>query len=502
MTTMKETRNWLHDSAMNLLVDYYPELQFRPYGTTCTLENTVPWLKQLDLGYLCIYAKGHGGYTTWKSALHTEHRMLGQDMPRFFREATRAAGSKLVLYYSGLLDGVTGVRHPDWRMLDVDGTPKNPFSTFKMDYFLCSGDFFSPGFFQLHEIAHMMRWYGTMGLPYDAYVCDTNYTHVRPGETSRTKPLDRMLQEAATVAANGGAVGYWTYPSGAGALTPSRMKKAAKVRAFLREREEVFLHTRSIGWTGIVATDPGIPTFGTPGIRGATKALAALHRSPDVMDETALAESGTGLPPRVPLDGHGLERPCHAITYDLLVLPEQTVVSDDTVKRLAAFVEAGGKLLTSGASIRSAALRKLLGIRSVREAELAEGHVIVPGFDEPTGIDAPWDRIELGEAVELDPLYRSWDAFNPECRGLHRSWPMHGQMDEEHPEPAGWPAATVRRLGNGIAIHIGTSIFARYYEVGDPQIRRWLARILDMLQPDPLFTTDCSRGSFQCASVR
>ena len=30
-------RNWLENSAMNLLVDYYPELQFRPYGTTCTM---------------------------------------------------------------------------------------------------------------------------------------------------------------------------------------------------------------------------------------------------------------------------------------------------------------------------------------------------------------------------------------------------------------------------------------------------------------------------------
>lgn len=604
---MRTSRNWLQDSAMNLLVDYYPELQFRPYGTTCTLENTVPWLKQLDLGYLCVYAKGHGGYTTWKSSLHTEHRMLGQDMPRLFREATRAAGCKLVLYYSGLLDGIAGVRHPDWRMLDRDGTPKNPFAKYKMDYFLCwaicplspywdemvkvhlnellayepdgfwvdgdwpgpcycprcqarfraesgwtgpwseitqredfdvaympfwrriehewrtkfsnyvkannpqcvysagnvsprreyaapfdwrSGDFFSPSLFYLHDIAHMLRWYGTMDLPYDAYVCDTNYTHARPTETSRSKPLDRMLQEAATVATNGGAVGYWTYPSGAGALTPSRMKKAVAVRRFLHEREAVFLNTRTLGWTGIVASDPSMPRPGSNAVRGASKALAALHRSPDIMDETALAGRGPALPGRVPAARHGQGRPCHGPDCDLLLLPEQAIVPDETVLRLAEFVEAGGKLLTSGASIRSAALRELLGIVSVREAELAEGHVIVPGYDDPAGIDAPWDRLELGEAEELDPLYRSWDPFNPECRGLHQSWPMHGQMDELHPEPAGCPAATVRRLGKGLAVHIATSIFARYYEIGDPQIRHWLARILARLQPEPLFHTD------------
>ena len=123
---------WLAASAMNLLVDYYPELQFRPYGSGCTRENTLPWLQGLRLGYLCIYAKGDSGYTSWDSSLQTRHTMLGQDMPAFYRQLTREAGTKLVLYFSGLAYGIAGERHPDWRMKNLDGTDKQLFQDFKI----------------------------------------------------------------------------------------------------------------------------------------------------------------------------------------------------------------------------------------------------------------------------------------------------------------------------------------------------------------------------------
>jgi hypothetical protein len=48
--------------------------------------------------------------------------MLGQDMPKLFGELCREAGTRLVLYYSGLLDGQAGLRHPEWRMKHADGS--------------------------------------------------------------------------------------------------------------------------------------------------------------------------------------------------------------------------------------------------------------------------------------------------------------------------------------------------------------------------------------------
>ena len=585
---MSENKSgWLQNGMMNLLVDYYPEVQFRPYGSGATSENVVPFLKQLDLGYLCIYAKGHSGYTTWPSSLRTQHTLLGGDMPKAFRQYTRQANTHLVLYYSGLVDGIAGQRHPDWVQWTKEGKPVDAwFTDFKcfIAYAICplsdywdqwasvqlremiaesqpdgiwvdgdwpgpcycprcqarfrddtgwtepwsdalkrpdfqsqytrswnrithdwrtqfrnfvkslksdcvysagnvsprrefagpfdwrSGDFFSPGFFHLHDMARMMRWYGTLDVPYDAYVCDTSFTHVRKHIRSRTKPLDRMLQEAATVAAAGGQVGYWTYPLGNGAWVPSRMRKAVAVRRFLAEREDLFVGSRSEKWTAILVSDPASHNFGGPNVEGAHKALAALHCSPDVMDESAVTA---------------------AMPYDLIVLPEQPALDKVTAGRLEKFVRAGGKLLTSGASLRSPQLQKMLGAAGVRFGELSDGHVLLKTFDEPTGIDSAWDRVDLAPgAKELYPLYLSWDQFNPEVRNVTNNWPMHGLLDEEHPEPARMPAAVTRRLGKGCIVHICTDIFAVYRTLGDPQMLHWLREVVDFLQPAPRVSTD------------
>ena len=582
----RKPNGWFEDSVMNLLVDYYTEIKFRPYGSGATRANVLPVLKQLKLGYLCIYAKGHSGYTTWPSSLKTQHNMLGQDMPKFFRQVTREAGTRLVLYYSGLVDGIAGLRHPEWRMKNPDGSDKELFADFKffVGYGNCplsgyfdewvavqlreliegydpdgiwvdgdwpgpcycprcqarfrkatgwtqpwseiikrsdfeaayrpvwnrtehewrmrfnafvkklkpsclysagnvsprreflapfdwrSGDFFSPGYYNLPDMARMMRWYDTLGVPYDAYVCDTSFTHVRKHVRSRTKTLDRMLQESVTVAANGGAVGYWTFPLGNGAFVPSRMRKAVAVRCFLAEREDLWCHTRSASRTAIVVSDPATPNFGGESVEGAHKALAALHRSPMLMDETGLAAAASEL--------------------DLIVLPEQAVCSRETVRQVTAFVKAGGRLLTSGVSIQSPDLQKLLGVRLAKAGAVEDGHVFLKKHDEPTGVDRPWDKLDLAGAREFYPLYLSWDQLNSECRNVTNNWPMHGQVDEEHPERAGFPAAVVRRLGKGVAAHICTGIFSHYRTLGDPQMLRWLREIVDVLDPVPHVATD------------
>ena len=579
-----DPKTWLADSMMNLLVDYYPEIYFRPYGSGSVREELLPVLRDLELGYICIYAKGHGGFTTWSSSLGTAHAQLAQDMPRLFREVTRETNTKLVFYFSGLLDGLAGVRHPEWRMQQPDGSDQHYFDDFRCFdiYANCphsgffeewvsvqlreliegydpdgfwfdgdwpnachcprcqarfreetgwdgpwealreredfarehakfwnrvtsawrarvngfikslkpdcaysagnvsprrefiapfdwrSGDFFSPGFFRLADMARLMRWYGTMPLPYDAYVCDTSFTHVRKDVRSRSKTLDRMLQESLTIAANGGSVGYWTYPLGDGALVPSRMEKAVTVRRYLREREDVFLHTRSATRTAILVSDPATPAMGGETVNGAHKALAALHRSPDVLDETGIPDDPA---------------------YDLIVLPEQAYLDDATAERLLAFVARGGKLLTSGSSLRSAQLQRALGVTGVQESATLDGHVLLKSHSEPTGLDCGWDRLEYAGAEELYPLYRSWDQDNPDIPLLDNNWPMHGQVDEQHPEPAGFPAAIARNVGQGRIVHVCTELFSRYCIFGDPQMLRWLREMIGDLDPTPFITT-------------
>jgi hypothetical protein len=108
--------------------------------------------------------------------------------------------------------------------------------------------------------------------------------------------------------------------------------------------------------------------------------------------------------------------------------------------------------------------------------------------DEPTGIDSGWDKI-IG-SDEMYPLYLSWDQLNPEVRNLPNNWPMHGQIDELNPEPAGFPAAIFRKVGKGQIVHICTDIFSQYKSLGDPQILRWLGEIIDTIDQNPFVKTD------------
>lgn len=558
--TAPPAEGWFADSLFNLLVDYYPEVHFRPYGSGATTENVLKVLRELKPGYIIIYAKGHSGTTTFPSSLKTEHPKLAQDMPALFRRLTRETGTRLILYYSGLLDGLAGQRHPEWIMKNADGSPRAHFGNFKdlfTAYGICprsgywdqwvkvhldemigryqpdgiwvdgdwggpchcercrrdrwedvayewrskfrkhvkslkpdclysagnvgprreksdiydwrSGDFFSPTNHRL-QISAAMRRYTTLGVPYDAFTCDTMMIHARPDIRNRTKTLPRMLQEGATVLANGGQWGYWTYPMPNGALVPSRMRQAVKAAEFARARRHVFLHTQSVPWVAVLDAEPRDHLRGsTNAPLGAVKALVELHRPPDVIDETEL-----------PNDAR----------YDLIVVPEQPVLTPATVAKLEGFVRRGGKLLSTGVSIRAAEMQRLQGVKLAQAGAAADGHVLLRSGD-PARVAAAWDKVEPLDAKELYPLYRSWDDRNPELwRFGKTAWPMNGLMDEEKPEKAGFPAATLRRLGQGVAAHVPAPCFDLYWTYGYPDLRAWFRELLETIQPDPMFRTD------------
>jgi hypothetical protein len=279
-----------------------------------------------------------------------------------------------------------------------------------------------------------------------------------------------MLQEGSTLLANGASWGYWTYPMPHGALVPSKMRTARHASAFAHARKEICLKTESVRWNAILDCEPGVALldWNRGAWLGAGKALLALHRSQDIIDESALEG-------RIP--------------YELIVVPEMRVIEDAVVERLEAFVRKGGKLLTTGDSIRSEKLQQLLGVKLVRRGEIGDGHVLLADA-RPAGVYAPWDRLELCGAQELYPLYLPWDAFNPEERRIRPCYPITGMLDEENPQAAGFAAATLRRLAKGLAIHIPTAFFQTYWRFGNPDMLAWLREIVEVLQPDPWFRTD------------
>jgi hypothetical protein len=574
---LEAAREWFSDTLFNLLVDYYPETPSRPYGTGATPENVLPVLKDLQLGYIIIYAKGHSGRTSFRSSLKTEHEMLGADQPALFRKYSRETGTRLFLYYSGLVDGFAAERHPDWRLLNTKGEANRIFTDFMYGrvsaYMICpqspyfdewvavhfremfsegdpdgvwvdgdwvgpcychrclgryrretgfqgnlpegpewdrywatvklewatklnklvkslkptclyssgnvtprnefsvnsdwlSGDWFSPDNHRLQQ-SIAMRHYTTSGKSYDAMTCDTQFMHALLNTRARTKTLARMVQEGAGVLANGGQWCYWTYPMPDGALVPSKMRIARKAAEFARQRKEVCLHNQSVPWTAVLDAEPKSSLWGA-NVWGAGKALIELHRSPVVMDETNLNAN---------------------MEYDLIVVPEQPVLTSDTIDRLKAFVHRGGKLLSTGVSVTSPEMQNLLGVKLVGQGVVEEAHVFRKD-NNPTGVYAPWDKLELQTAGELYPAYLSWDHANEEMKKMPPNYPINGMVDEENPEKAGFPAATVRRLGKGVAVHIPTEIFRVYWTFGYPDVLAWLGEVLHFLDPTPLFRTD------------
>ncbi len=327
-----------------------------------------------------------------------------------------------------------------------------------------SGDRYSPNHHRLEE-SMAMRRYSTLGVPYEAWICDTQMCHWLHDLRCRTKSLDRVLQEGVSVLANGGQWTYWTFPMPSGAPVPSRMKLATHAAEFTRQRQDVLADTQSIRWTAILDVTQDNRWFGD-NLYGAGKALIQLHRSPDLIDESKLTADAP---------------------FELAIVPEQQAMTSEAVASLESFLSRGGTVITTGASGRSPEMAKLLGIRIAHENVADEAHVILKGGGS-AGVFASWDRVELVEAKELYPAYLSseHDSLKP----LPVNWSTAGLLDERNPEPAGFPAATIRRFGKGATVHVPTDLFSVYWKFGNLDMLSWFREMLGMLQPAPLFYTD------------
>jgi hypothetical protein len=168
-------------------------------------------------------------------------------------------------------------------------------------------------------------------------------------------------------------------------------------------------------------------------------------------------------------------------------MPEYDKLPAAAARQLESYVRGGGCLLTSGSL--SPELRRLAGLKNGRGRELNDGHVIRRD-DQPSGVFARWDRYQLAGARQLYPLYLSWDQFNPRVDDITGNWPIHGLLDEEHPEKAGCPAATIRRVGKGVVVHLATQFFTTYGIYANPDMLAWLREVMNEMIPDPMIACD------------
>ena len=62
------------------------------------------------------------------------------------------------------------------------------------------------------------------------------------------------------------------------------------------------------------------------------------------------------------------------------------------------------------------------------------------------------------------------------------------------------PAAMVRKLGKGLAVHVATNLFSQYWQYGNPDQVAWLREIISSMLPEPRLVTDAP--SFVEVSLR
>jgi hypothetical protein len=249
------------------------------------------------------------------------------------------------------------------------------------------------------------------------------------------------------------------------------MRQAAFAREWTREREDICHGTSPVDWTAILEIDQHHTIASDLSSWGACKALVELHRSPQIIDDTQIAPD---------------------MKFDLLIVPDQEALAeapDELFEKLTTWVQNGGKLLSTGNSIRNPKMQELLGVKLVKKNAINEGHILLPNL-EPASVHNSWDNVEPVEAEAWFPVYRSWDDLNVDMRAFPDNYPMDGVMDEENPHDAGFPGATIRRAGKGVAAHISTRVFPHYWAYGEAAVRRWIGQVLDELQPEPLFSTD------------
>jgi len=303
-----------------------------------------------------------------------------------------------------------------------------------------SGDF-DPSFGADRACAEA-RFISGRGKPWDLMA----WSFLRTGDLGWTmKTVPHLCQEVSEVLAQGGAVFIYDVPQRSGRLTGWHQDILAQVAAFCRKRQAYCHKTETIPQVAVLHSQSfyyrhNQPLFNFAAanqpMEGALHAALENGYSVDILNEDALLARMT--------------------QYPIVIVPEQEGLPQNVVTGLRAYVEAGGRLLASGANV-AIEYPDLAGIEA---AEGQQGSGYVPARGECVAVPGPWQNVTLGGAEELAPL------LNQQEPALNR---------------AGTPAATVNQVGEGVVVAIHGPVFRAYLKGHYPRLRRFVGDVLDAL---------------------
>lgn len=287
-----------------------------------------------------------------------------------------------------------------------------------------SGDYVAN--FGVYRAALEARFISQRGLSWDLMCWGFTKDYVN-GYKSSWKTAEHLKQEVTEVIAHGGAIMIYAKPQRNGRLVPWQHDIMAEVARFCEDRKPFSFRSESASETAVLHLADHYYRHNDPcynygnciqPVEGALHALLETHHSTDVLNEELVLTR--------------IDR------YQLIVVPEQTHLSEPLKSALERFVQHGGTVLLSGAHLAEE-VGDLLGVRPtsspVLEASVAKnkGGMHLAIDDQAVGVLGPWAQVELNGA---EPYALAIAGTDPERDVLDM------------------PAITVRTLGRGTVIGV------------------------------------------------
>lgn len=336
------------------------------------------------------------------------------------------------------------------------------------DYYMFEAAIWQLGYMHAPMYARYLR---NTGRPFELV---THSFHHMWGDYGGYKHPNEMKYEAATILANGGGVWLGTQAHPNTAPDPAVYKMIGETNAFIEARAEYFQPAVAVPSIAVFAKEDYLYAaldnfmFSNPSrihnFQGATKLLIEAHQQFDLVDDLMEIDK-----------------------YKVLVLPEVGELSPEFQKRVTSFVQEGGILLATHLSSfagNNFALADVLGVDYVGTSPYTTTYARITSDSIARGLPgdfasfAPSVNVERREGVEAlgflaNPMFeRSVSRFHS-----HSQTPPGRRTTD-------YPAVTLNRFGEGVAIYIAMPVFSDYFREDYYVYRTLVENVLELVYPE------------------
>ena len=279
------------------------------------------------------------------------------------------------------------------------------------------------------------------------------------------KPVEMLEQEAAMLLSTGGNVQiYETCGLRSGQLVPWRMERLGEVSKFVKQRRKLCQDTQTFPLVAVLHSETHYYSQCTSAsimygydiapVQGATWILSDCHYGVDILDEYMLEEM--------------LEQ------FPVVVVPEQTRMSDKMVKLLKAYVKEGGCLLLTGVGMAERFGYDYLDVQKMETVEKATYYL-------PVG------------KKEMFPLYSgTWGLVT--TAKASRAFGKLGSGPLRNEKLTDYPVAVFKRHGYGTVAFMPADICRDYQFNRYPETRKFMKELMDRLFTDQVVMVDAPVG--------